>query len=1096
MSEIRMVLDAGPRRPARLPELDAAQQAVRAAAASGHVVARGAPGSGRTTCALAVLGDAARAGTAMMWAPDRSRVDRLEPAAQALAPSSVRPVRTPAAFAYLVVSTWRTRRGDPLGPVQLVTGAQEDQLLEVLLARGGIDWPDSMPERMRAMPAFRMELRNLFARAGEAGIGGPALADLGRALGRPAWVAAGELLGMYEGGPGFSLDSRESMSADTSRIQRLAALVLDRWDQDAAARGVVAPPPLPEAVVVDDLQDCTASTVELLTVMARLGVRVAAFSDPDVAVASYRGGEPHLDLRLAGLLGTAPRELGAVHRGTAALRRLARDVTGRITTSGPAGRRVVGVATDAAPDGGAAEGGEESLHVHLAASDAQLGALVARLLRTHHLHDGVAWDDQVVIVRSSRDVDQVRRHLARGGVPLSGRRRAFAFSVEPSTRVLLALIASALPVPDTAVGAGPGAALVDADAGHGRADAADDERTALLLLDSPYVDADPLDIHRVLRALNTQVVAQGSGEDADEDAADVVAPGVGLVDLLERPELADAAAGADLAAQIHRAGRIWAVRQGLWRDRPRHALWALWQAADVAERWSDGARAGGEDAPWFDDQLDAVIALFRVADVWEQRTPAGLAGDFARGLLADQVPVDTLARTGQRPAGVEVLTPAQAMGAQWDVVCVLGLQDGRWPNPRLRDRMLRADVLVDVGAGRLGQDDLGHPVVVENPRVARRAVLDDETRLFAAAITRSRRYLHLGAVRAEEEAPSSLIGVCLPHTPEGHARGDGRPADPAEVAEPEVSLERVRPPLDLAGQAATLRHLAAQPQDSPRRDLATTLLAVLAHQGVVQADPSRWTGAGGVTTDAVTVGSEPLALSPSRVQTAEQCPLKWFFAQSGAGAPAGGAQRLGTLVHAIAQRHPHGTEDQMLADLHEHWEVLGYDESTWVGQYQRARAERTVRALAQYVAGHPGDVRTEVPVRVPVEDVLLTGSIDRVESGDDGVSVVDLKTGSTAVSVAEALEHPQLATYQVALLETGSRVVGARLVFLGSGKPAERVQPALQGEDLRRWKDTLRDLGVALRGPLFPATPSDAACRTCPFRRSCPAMDQGRRTLS
>ncbi len=1073
MSEIEIRLSASPTRGAALPTLDAAQEAVLAASRQGSVVVRGAPGSGRSTCALAVFAQAAACGrSAMLWAPDRARADALGTRALTLAPGAVRPARTPAAFAYLVVSTWRTGRGDPLGPLELVTGAQEDRLLQSLLDHGGIGWPDSLPAQMRAMPAFRMEVRNLFARAGEAGVDGPALMLLGERLGRPEWVSAGQLLSVYEGGPGFALTSRESMQADTSHVQRQAASVLREWEREAAALGVTAVAPQPDVVVVDDLQDCTASTVDLLSVMAGRGVRVVAFSDPDVAVASYRGGEPHLDLRLAIALGAPILGLGDVHRGTPALRALARDITQRVTTTGPGGRRRVGVSTDFPRQAETPiPQGSRDLHVHLAASDAQLGALTARLLRAHHLHDGLAWDQQVVIVRSSSDVESVRRHLRRGGVPLAGSRRAFAFSVEPVTRVLLELV---------------GGSRGD-DAGGAQ------ERLARGLLDSPYVAADPLDVHRVLRARNARVVASADG---DDDDTDLTAEEIGVVDLVERPELADGLAGPELMDQLRRASRLWEARAGAWRRRPRAALWALWEAADVAEQWRAAALAGDEDAAWFDDQLDAVIALFRVADVWEQRTPAGIAGDFARGILADQVPVDTLARTGQRPPGVDVLTPVQAMGREWEVVCVLGLQDGRWPNPRLRDRVLRADLLAEIASGRVDLSEPDALMAVDNPRAARRGVLDDEMRLFAAAVTRSRRVLHLGAVRAEQEAPSSLVGIALPYTSEGTCPrtvgGDGADASPEE----DLPLEAVPPALDLAGEAAMLRHVAAQPDDTPQRDRATTLLAVLAREGVVQADPSRWTGVGGVTTDALTEEPGPITLSPSKVQTARECALRWFLASTGGDVPAGGAQVLGTLVHAIAQRHPHGTAEEMLDDLHRHWDDLGYDASTWVGREQQRHAEEVVGALASYVLGVPGPVETEVRVRVPLdEDVVLTGSIDRVETVDDGVRIVDLKTGH-ALSAEQAQDHPQLAAYQVALFEVGRDVVGARLAFLGSGKPVTHTQQALRGDDLARWRDQLRQLGTVLRGPAFLATPSAQVCRTCPFRRSCPAQDQGRRTVA
>ena len=92
---------------------------------------------------------------------------------------------------------------------------------------------------------------------------------------------------------------------------------------------------------------------------------------------------------------------------------------------------------------------------------------------------------------------------------------------------------------------------------------------------------------------------------------------------------------------------------------------------------------------------------------------------FASELLSGSVPIDTISRVGVRPGGVEVLTPAQAMGRRWQVVVLAGLQDGAWPNMRLRDRILRADLLADVGAGRTVVGEDGREELIDSTRSAR-----------------------------------------------------------------------------------------------------------------------------------------------------------------------------------------------------------------------------------------------------------------------------------------------------------------------------------------------------------------------------------------
>ena len=1063
MSEIDVRLRPRPRGWARLPALDRAQAAVVEAARYRDVIARGAPSSGRTTVALAVLAEAVSGGRrAVLLVPDRARADHLAPRAQVLAPNAVRPVRTPASFAYQVVSTWRTQRRSPLGPVELVTGSAQDQAIARLIESVPAPWPDQIPAQMRAMPAFRAELRNLFARAGEAGMDGDALIAAGERFGQGQWVAAGhllrELLDTSVTGP----ECPGALRVDLSRIQALAADLVGSWERDGAAAGVSAPPPVPDVVVVDDLQDCTPSTITLLGACSAAGARVVALSDSDVAVAGYRGGEPHLDLRLASLLGAGIDELDRVHGPSPRIRALVADAASRVTQSGPSARRRAGADGDDA---------ERPLRTHLAATPAQMGALIARELRAHRLHDAVAWSDQVVIVRSASMVDEMRRQLSRGGVPVAGGGRAFDFASQPVTRLMLDLLV--------------------APRGGSTAEAAARAGLAKRLLASALVGADMLAVHRLLRGLAEQRPdGAGAGEPAPPrpcgppDTADlVVDPALWGPPLREEADRKGrrAAAAAELAGALGRAGDVWEAAGTGAERRPQEALWAMWSAAGVADQWRSRAMADDAESGWYDDQLDAVVALMRVADVWEQRNPGGAAGRFAEELLGGSVPIDTISRVGQRPEGVEVLTPAQAVGRHWEVVAVVGLQDGAWPNMRLRDRILRADLLADVGAGRTTTDPEGNEALIDSTRAARKSVLDEEYRLLVAALSRATRFIHAGAVRNEHQAPSAFFDLVATHA--GTPRTGGV-----------VPLDEVPAPLSLSGHIAALRQDAARADGSERAASAVRLLALLAREGVRAAHPDRWMGAGGTPTTGAALTGE-VVLSPSQFESALQCPLRWFLTTIGADGPGTAAQSLGTLVHDIAERHPNGTREQLRAALDERIGELGYDLGTWAGRRDHAHAYAVIDNLASYMEGVPGAVDVEGTVAANVEGVTIRGRMDRVEHVDGGVRVTDIKTGRYGYTAKSVPDNPQLAAYQMALIALEQPVVGGRIALVGGDKERVFDQPALRGEALDEWRAAVRRVGEAARGPSFRATPSEAACRFCSFDRLCPARDRGRKTV-
>ena len=1046
-----------------MPVLDRAQAAVVEAARHRDVIARGAPSSGRTTVALAVLAEAVSGGrSAVLLVPDRGRADHLAPRVQVLAPNAVRPVRTPASFAYQVVSTWRTQRRSPLGPVELVTGSAQDQAIARLIESVPAPWSDQIPAQMRAMPAFRAELRNLFARAGEAGMDGDALVAAGERFGQGQWVAAGHLLRELLDASVTGPECPGALRVDLSRIQALAADLVGSWERDGAAAGVSAPPPVPDVVVVDDLQDCTPSTITLLGACSAAGARVVALSDSDVAVAGYRGGEPHLDLRLASLLGAGIDELDRVHGPSPRIRALVAEAASRVTQSGPSARRRAGADGDDA---------ERPLRTHLAATPAQMGALIARELRAHRLHDAVAWSDQVVIVRSASMVDEMHRHLSRGGVPVAGGGRAFDFASQPVTRLMLDLLV--------------------APRGGSTAEAAARAGLAKRLLASALVGADMLAVHRLLRGLAEQRPdGAGAGEPAPPrpcgppDTADLVAdPALWGAPLREEADRKGrrATAAAELAGALGRAGAVWEAAATGAERRPQEALWAMWSAAGVADQWRSRAMADDAESGWYDDQLDAVVALMRVADVWEQRNPGGAAGRFAEELLGGSVPIDTISRVGQRPEGVEVLTPAQAVGRHWEVVAVVGLQDGAWPNMRLRDRILRADLLADVGAGRTATDPEGNEALIDSTRAARKSVLDEEYRLLVAALSRATRFIHAGAVRNEHQAPSAFFDLVATHA--GTPRTGGV-----------VPLDEVPAPLSLSGHIAALRQDAARADGSERAASAVRLLALLAREGVRAAHPDRWMGAGGTPTTGAALTGE-VVLSPSQFESALQCPLRWFLTTIGADGPGTAAQSLGTLVHDIAERHPNGTREQLRAALEERIGELGYDLGTWAGRRDHAHAYAVIDNLASYMEGVPGTVDVEGTVAANVEGVMIRGRMDRVEHVDGGVRVTDIKTGRYGYTAKSVPDNPQLAAYQMALIALGQPVVGGRIALVGGDKERVFDQPALRGEALDEWRAAVRRVGEAARGPSFRATPSEAACRFCSFDRLCPARDRGRKTV-
>ena len=90
--------------------------------------------------------------------------------------------------------------------------------------------------------------------------------------------------------------------------------------------------------------------------------------------------------------------------------------------------------------------------------------------------------------------------------------------------------------------------------------------------------------------------------------------------------------------------------------------------------------------------------------------------------------------------------------------------------------------------------------------------------------------------------------------------------------------------------------------------------------------------------------------------------------------------------------------------------------------------------------------------------------------------IVDLKTGAVAPSEADTATNPQLALYQMALLEGGfedigkisqGKLAGAKLLIVGGDKFTERPQPAMSETTSASFKNLLTETATGMAQPVF-----------------------------
>ena len=1054
----------------RAPSLDEAQAAVvayRSSARCSHdamagsvLRVLGAPGTGKTSTAIEVVVDRVRSDgidpeqCLVLTASRTAAAELRERITARIGGTTTEPLaRTHQALGFGILRQAAALRGD-VTP-RLLSGPEQDVILRELLAGHARsegkapEWPAHMQAAL-ATRGFRAELRDLLMRAVERGIDAAGLAALGRAHDRPDWVAAAQVLSEYDEVTALSRPD----SYDPASILGAAADLLES-DPDARER-LAGPVSGLRLIVVDDAQELTPAAARLLRVLRRPPIDLVLIGDPDAAVQTFRGADPAILGAGHSRFGDGPTiRLATSYRQPQVLRDVSLRVTRRIGALAGGAHRGL----DSAPDGGRAE-------VRLLRTTSQEAALIAAELRASHLLGEMPWSEMAVIVRGQGRTSTLRRVLMAAGVPVTVPSTEVPVRDEVAVRPLLALLEVALKV-----------ACDDPDP--------IDVQTAVDVVLSPIGGADAVGLRRLRRALRRGELDSGGGRTSDELlAAGLVAPAtLGLLG----PEGAPArrvagaiAAGVQAARTVKDASGAAPTRfaQGVTAE---SVLWAVWDATKLAESWRRVALGGGPAGARADRHLDAVVALFDVAATYVDRLPQMGPRGFLEHIRGQDIATDTLVAGAPSDDTVSLLTPAGAAGRQWRVVVVAGVQEGVWPDLRLRGSLLGSERLVDVVTGR-GQ----------SLRAAQAAVRYDETRLFLVAVSRASERLLVTAVRSDDEQPSAYLDLV-------------DPPDESDDGEELRAFSDVPRPMTLTGLVAELRREVVVAATAGERHTAAGQLALLAAAGVPGADPSSWWALTPLSDDRpLRATGESVSVSPSRIESYGDCSLRWLLSTCGGDGPGVGAANIGTLIHDIAADLGDAAEATMMAEVDLRWGRLGLPQG-WLSRRQKAEAQTMVARLARYfeesAAGGWERIGVELDLRVELGRAVLKGRVDRLErNASGGLRVVDLKTGSAKPTRAELLRNAQLGAYQAAV-ENGAfaahGTVSAGAALLQVGKAAGvrttlQQQGPLSADDDPKWAHLLvQDTAEGMAGSEFTAT-AGPVCTFCSVRSSCPVRPEGR----
>ncbi|WRH26508.1 AAA family ATPase [Arthrobacter sp. JZ12] len=1061
----------------------------------------GGPGTGKTSLLVESAVRWIRQGQAdpaeiLVIAPTRTAAARLrdEVTLSLNRTVSAPPARTWSSFAFDLVRRARVAGLLPelARAPRLLSGAEQDLIIKELLdghRRLGLleaRWPDGLRLALGTR-GFRQEVRELFDRVSEYALHPDELANLGRRFDRPDWTAAAALYSEYRD----VLDLRMPEAFDPAGILTAARGVLENnsefWEEERRRY---------KLILIDDYQESNTAMHALCGLIAE-GKDSLIAACPDTVVQGFRGARPELAGRLPEVLGEVRTMiLGKSHRLPAALARGWRAVAARTPVSGVAvGYRKL--SEEPGTDGQGAQAGPEegiggTLSVHVVDSGYHEQRYVAQRILEAHVQQGRSFDDIAVITRTGAHVGALQRYLAAQDIPVSVPPAERAIRDEPAVRPLLDILSVVTGITEL------------------------DAELAVSLMTSRIGGAGPLEIRRLRQLLRRRERIADGERESDQLIVDLLSGG----------------AIEDNSVQLRPARRLWTMlnagRQALQDEAstPETVLWAVWSSSGLSARWEEAALRRGPSSARADRDLDAVVALFQTAERYVDQMPGAPTAGFLEYLLSQELPMDTLAARAQKGAAVAVMTPAAAAGRQWPLVLIPGVQEGVWPNLRIRGELL--------GSGDLaallehGADFRKH----RDPLSLMQLTRADELRSFSAAVSRASEELICVAVSSEDQQPSSFLDIL-------------DPLPPGTFDRPRTEVKR---PLTLRALVAELRKYAQQPERHPEeaREAVGHLGSMAVQQPEVPgAHPDQWWGLAELSSTGPVVPDDGIVpVSPSKVDAVLSSPLNWFVSAAGGERPTDFARSLGTLVHAIAQDMPDATGNQYAAELMRRWPGLGMKD-TWESKADFQRAEQMVRKLGAYLvemrrAGRSLErveasfsVDLPVPINGTERQAQLRGQVDRLEVDQDGrFFIVDLKTGKSAPTDAEVPQHPQLASYQVAAAEggfnrhshsdsdsdsdtgtgeagagvgnfgdtglfSGQRLGGAALVHLGTTAKSPRIQdqPALLAGETWAY-EMIQQAAVLMAGAEFEAVHdpkrSGYGAGSCRLPEICPLCPEGK----
>ena len=179
-----------------------------------------------------------------------------------------------------------------------------------------------------------------------------------------------------------------------------------------------------------------------------------------------------------------------------------------------------------------------------------------------------------------------------------------------------------------------------------------------------------------------------------------------------------------------------------------------------------------------------------------------------------------------------------------------------------------------------------------------------------------------------------------------------------------------------------------------------------------------------------------------------------------------------------------GSLNSLYEIYEQNWVDEWYKDPKIKEQYYELGKEILKKFYEDFSKQKPRVKLLEQPFTIDLKDFKITGRIDRIDDLDDGVEIIDYKTGKAKDDKLKPDDKDQLLLYQIASEEClHLKPVKLTYHFLNEGKKIDFFGTDKQKEALKiKWLGRIEKI----MSRDFSATPSPFVCPTCEYRDICP----------